>query len=630
MKLKNGCIAIVLLLLVNATASAQLKLYPIQQKHKTAKGKPAYGRTASNTVTIPIFEEFSQSGNQPDTTLWQNSANVFISSGRGFQPPTLNVASFDGLQADGAPYSPISDSQGETDALTTCPIDISAFSASDNIYLSFFYQFGGLGESPDASDSLRVEFMDVDSSWVTVWPAEGETLDRSGDFVQVILPVTADEYLHDAFRFKFQAFGRQSGPFDVWNVDYIFMNEGRNANDNSYPDRAIASQLSSVFSNNYSAVPRLHYTDSLRQGFFTITNLDIDDGSQDYTINVKAVVTDFLDSVKSESTFSVKDYVPQPPSSPSSIAPGEINSIFIPGIVPENAINVEVDSTFITFNIKLNSKDSADRDSIEYTNFSITNFQVNDSTKQSFTMKDYYAYDDGTAEVGAGLNFSGNRLAYEYEILGDTLKDLIAFDIYFPFVNTSPNGKSVELTVWKRLDNQQSSILYKQQININVAQGLNNFTRFMLTEPLTVEDSTIYIGYRQISNGDLSVGFDKNSDTSDKIFFNLTGDWEQDPNTKGSLMMRPVFGEVEDVISGLPDVEKLEIRVYPNPVHNILQLQGRFNGYSLHTMSGKTIMEQQSADSQNSSIDMSQLPKGLYLLKISTGSEIILKKIIKQ
>ncbi len=630
MKFKSGCIAICLLLLVSATASAQLKLFPIKQEQHLAKNNRDFARTASNTITIPIFEEFSQSCNQPDTTLWQNSASVFISSGRGFQPPTLNVASFDGLQADGSPYSPISDSQGETDALTTCPIDISAFTATDNIYLSFFYQFGGLGESPDASDSLRVEFMDADSAWVTVWPAEGEALDRSGDFVQVILPVTADEYLHDAFRFKFQAFGRQSGPFDVWNVDYIFMNEGRNANDNSYPDRAIASQLSSVFSNNYSAVPRLHYKDSLRQGFFTITNLDIDDGSQDYTINLKATITDYLDSAKTEATFSVKDYVPQPPSSPSSIAPGEINSIFIPGIVPESATNVVVDSTFITFDIKLNSKDSADRDSVEYTNFSITNFQVNDSTKQSFTMKDFYAYDDGTAEVGAGLNFSGNRLAYEYEILGDTLRDLIAFDIYFPFVNTSPNGKSVELMVWKRLDNQQSSILYKQQININVAQGLNKFTRFMLTEPVTLEDTTIYIGFRQISNGDLAVGFDKNKDTSDKIFFNLTGDWEQDPNTTGSLMMRPVFGEVEEVISGLPVFEKDQVRVYPNPVRDMLQVDGHFKNFTLLTMSGKTVIEQASGNSQISSIDMSQLPKGLYLLKISTGLEIILKKIIKQ
>lgn len=630
MRLQRGFIALTLILLFSGMVEAQLKLYPISQKNNSLKSNNQTGRTASNTVTIPIFEEFSQSGNQPDTTLWQNSANVFISSGRGFQPPTLNVATFDGLQADGSPYSPISDSQGETDALITCPIDISAFSAADNIYLSFFYQFGGLGESPDPSDSLRVEFMDADSSWVTVWPGDGESLDRSGDFVQVILPVTASAYLHDAFRFKFQAFGRQSGPFDVWNVDYIFMNEGRNANDNSYPDRAIATQLSSVFSNSYSAVPRQHYNDSLRQGFFTISNLDIDDGAQDYTIDLRATVTDYLDSAKSESSFTIKDYVPQPPSSPSSISPGEINTIYIPEIVPKNVITSTVDSTFITFDIKLNSKDSADRDSIEYTNFSITNFQVNDSTKQSFIMKDYYAYDDGTAEVGAGLNFSGNRLAYEYEILGDTLRDLIAFDIYFPFVNTSPNGKSVELMVWKRLDNQQSSIIYKQQININVAQGLNRFTRFMLTEPLTVEDSTIYIGYRQISNGDLAVGFDKNTDTSDKIFFNLTGDWEQDPNTKGSLMMRPVFGEVEDVISGLPDFEKSQVRVFPNPAHHILQLQGRFNGYSLHTMSGKTIIEQQSAESQNSIIDMSQLPNGLYLLKISTGSEIILKKIIKQ
>ena len=47
--------------------------------------------------------------------------------------------------------------------------------------------------------------------------------------------------------------------------------------------------------------------------------------------------------------------------------------------------------------------------------------------KQKF--RDWYSYDDGTAEAAYGLNVSGGQIAYKFEnIISDTI---YAVDIYF-------------------------------------------------------------------------------------------------------------------------------------------------------------------------------------------------------
>ena len=612
----------IIMLLMTFTSVAQVKLYPLQNAMKNNK---TTARTASNTLTLPFFDDFSLSEDHPDDSLWVNSSNVFLSSGLGLRPPSINVASFDGLQKDGTPYSNIASSEGKTDALTSCPIDLSAETPSSDIYLSFFYQFAGFGENPDDSDSLRLEFLTPDSVWVPVWPGDA-ALDRSGNFAQVLLPITETTYLHSGFQFRFQAFGRQSGPFDVWNVDYVYMNSNRFAGNNAYPDRAITAPVSSVF-HKYTSIPRVHFNDTLVQSTISVHNLDIDDGNQTVSIDLINNVIHYKDSVATDTlTYTIDDELIG-----LFVGPGEIDTEPLPNIIPKSALMADVDSTFIRFKVKINSEDSLDADSTEFINFPLNNFTRNDFTEKIFKLKDYYAYDDGTAEVGAGLNFSGNRLAYEYEKLGDSLNYLIAFDIYFPFVNTSPNGKSIDLMVWSRLNNQESSVLVDETITINAAIGLNKFTRFRLVNPVPIEDSVFYIGYRQNTAGDLAIGFDKNTDSSDKIFFNLSGAWEENTLLTGSLMMRPVFGPMPDNIVGLPEeVFEEEPLVYPNPTDNMLYVESDFDRLSLFNLQGQLLKAKKQTNPEGAILDLQSLPSGIYLLIITKENQNIQKKIIKQ
>ena len=62
--------------------------------------------------------------------------------------------------------------------------------------------------------------------WKTVWIDSAVTV--SDKFVQVLIPIRANFYLHSGFQFRFQSYGRQSGQFDVWHLDYVYLDGIKN------------------------------------------------------------------------------------------------------------------------------------------------------------------------------------------------------------------------------------------------------------------------------------------------------------------------------------------------------------------------------------------------------------------
>ncbi|HRH38777.1 MAG TPA: hypothetical protein PK760_10555, partial [Flavobacteriales bacterium] len=102
---------------------------------------------------------------QPDNSttpyvLWQDD-DVFVNGTYPLEPPTIGVATFDGLSRTGYPYNYTQwNSYGIADHLTTVPIDLSGHTAADSIYLSFFYQPRGISQDDivQPGDSLVLEF----------------------------------------------------------------------------------------------------------------------------------------------------------------------------------------------------------------------------------------------------------------------------------------------------------------------------------------------------------------------------------------------------------------------------------------------------------------------------------------
>ena len=71
---------------------------------------------------------------------------------------------------------------------------------------------------------------------------------------------------------------------------------------------------------------------------------------------------------------------------------------------------------------------------------------------------------------------------------------------------------------------------------------------------------------------------------------------------------------------------KLDILIYPNPVNNMLTIEGRVvKDIIIYSVLGKVVLKM----SNQNSIDVSSLSKGVYFIKGSDGINSSTKKFIK-
>lgn len=231
---------------IYTNAVAQIVVFPIQNQTQNTsqqlKNTDATKSVRLNKIqkieedtivlTLPFFEDFSTTPNgAPDSTKWIKGSGVFVNNGIPLNPPTKNVATFDGVAANGRPYDQLFPTrQGLGDTLTSQRIDLTDSDTGDGIYFSFMVQARGNGETPDTTDFLKVEFLDQDGNWEQKWEKRGGRIDTKR-FEHVILKIQEEKFLHDSLQFRFMSFNRLSGAFDVWNVDYIYFNTGRNPTD---------------------------------------------------------------------------------------------------------------------------------------------------------------------------------------------------------------------------------------------------------------------------------------------------------------------------------------------------------------------------------------------------------------
>lgn len=596
------------LLYLPMAGQAQLRTIPILPEHK--KTTPA--RSGHDPLTLPFWEDFSYSG-QPDTSIWQNSEDILVNAGLSYDPPSLYVASFDGLDVNGQPYAPGS-AEGPADSLTSRPFDLSGYTSSDAIYLSFFYQWAGLGDQPEPSDSLSLFFRDDSGEWIPVWPSSAANLNRTGNFQQVLLPVLDNRFLHDQFQLRFQSYGRLSGAFDIWNVDYIYMNTGRDPFDFSYPDRAITEPLSG-FLGDYRQVPYKHFTqDLLTQPSFRLRNLVVSASNQNKAYNYSFNYTiDVTDTLGNTTIFSNSSFV-EPLESP--IQAGTSEEVIIREPFPDFGGNEAADSARVAIEIILDAEDNipiSEGGDYDPDRFAPIDFQENDTLREVFYLSDTYAYDDGKAELGAGLNTAGDRLAYQYTLLPEDAQ-ITGMDIYFPFTGSSPEGKQIELTIWQDDGGAPGLVIFRQLVNARQSGDRNEFVRYEFARPVLVS-GTFYIGYRQNSPGALAVGLDQNTSSGDRMFFNLGELWEQNDLVQGSLMLRPVFDQIDDTIVGVEDELNPLIRPYPNPSDDGIFYLNTLEPVKVTDLSGRTVRADQHTDGLRSRITLHSPASGIYLVR---------------
>jgi hypothetical protein len=575
-------------------ACAQLSLVPIPHTSKATVNPSA--RTKA-TLALPFWDDFSETElSAPSPDRWYSGASAWVNDGLGINPPSINVASFDGVDSLGKPYS-VNDvlAKGFADKLESQPIDLSLVATAErsSVFMTFYYQMKGRGELPDAGDRLILEFRTAEK-WEAVWTIENDGTLPGDVFTQVVVPISADRFYHDGFKFRFKNFSRLSGPYDTWHVDYIYINKGRSSSDTSYPDRSIVSPLTSVF-DVYRAIPKEHFSvdkeEVMTQPSIVVHNLRVGN-NQPLNYFSYAQVEEFKDGASVLQPAQLLD---------SAASIGSVNSLEYKTAVvsTENLSDLladDADSLRINLKVGLSTKDNLPpaEDGDYDPKYAPIDFRLNDTTRAEYWLSSYYAYDDGSAEYGAALNQPGAQVAYEFTLVGVEAAYIKSLQLYFPRFGDE-TSQVIELRIWSNLLEQESSVLYKEVVTLQRTDE-NNFWLKKLTQAVRVSNK-FYVGWRQSSAAVIAVGFDKNTNSSNRIHFNINGTWEQNSLLAGSLMIRPVFLRAEDEPDTDPDpidgVEETTSDIgrlpFPNPSTGAFVIPGHVTDIVLLDISGRHV-----------------------------------------
>ncbi len=587
-------------------------------------------RSASSAVSAPIFiDDFSYSYLQsyPNQTLWSDSS-TYVNSTYAIAPWSIGVATFDGLNKHGYPYTPNLVNQQTSlpaDTLTTKPIDLSTYFISDSIALTFYYQARGRGDSPELTDSLLLDYYNpLQNSWKTVWYQRGNSSANTNDtmFKRGYVKVDSAYYFQPGFKFRFRNKATTVGNFDHWHLDYVILDINRAVNKDTSYDYAIG-YIPTPYIKNYAAMPWRQYdtVDMLLKnsvfvrsnGIFgsqiTYTNTVYDNSNSvawNYTsgaINVDEI-TDGL--------FKSKGWIDDP----------LLSNPIIKDTFPPMTGPVDYKIKHVIYRFGTSTPDF---------------IQANDTVLQHQTFSNYFAFDDGSAEGGYYVNGVGGRMAGKYVLKkSDTLRSV---KIYFDQVGSLTSQiYSFKIKIWAPGTNGPGNALVYSDATARVPNyfsnaSINSFSEYYISPELILNQGTYYIGIQQETAGGVVVGFDKNLDHHTSFYYDSGNGWAQS-SIYGSIMIRPVFG------TSLPvSVKELTIKpenlfsVYPNPASNnfvIKSQQVEKGTYTIINSMGQKITEG-NIETSSQVINTENLSNGLYFLILKINDKLVQQnKIIIQ
>lgn len=607
---------LILLLILGFVSEGYAQIQEISiNQGQSKRGNELNGRLkASGPIELPFWDDFSGSNQYVDSAWWEFSSQVQVIAkpGIGIAPPSINVATFDGVNAFGEVYSDTK-TDGPVDSLVSRKIDLTKVPANlrNTVFLSFFFQAKGLGEQPEEQDSLLLYMKKADSTWQVVWPLNEPYPTDPTVFTEKFIQVSDPAFYHSEFQFMFRAIGRQNGWFDNWHIDYVYMDKRRALGDNSYLDRTL-TQLPTSILGEYSALPVEEYMVRSSSGsILSSTETNIRNLENDFQpIEYSATLTDTLSGVTLETLVDAQPLllfpkdaqtISAPPPATSAIDPGDTLLLELKYLVNSGDKNL-IDSIY-----------NGDSDTVFYDN---VNLRVNDTVRTYVSIQDYFAYDDGSAEVGAGINQRDGRLAYEY--ITETTLFLDKIEAYFPNTDRNQAGSPIEFFVLDDLDETETSTL--GIINAAVQHtGIDEFVTYNFTSTVVVTD-TFYIGFRHKDVDQLwiSLGLDKNTDTGDKIYANVSGVWAQNQSVVGSLMLRPRF--TNEVISAISE-PLIATKVYPNPSQGRVQFNGSFDHIDAFDLLGKKVPIQITKEGETNIVSFGKIQNQIICLRLSKADQ---------
>lgn len=596
-------------------------------------------RDFGDTLDLPFFDDFTSTELYPDMRLWTDSL-VYVNSDFPQSPPSFGVATFDNLDKWGNPHFGNNFSMdlfGASDTLTSRPINLKEYEVggqsqdyvlSDSIYLSFFWQARGLGDRPEPRDSFVLQFRRNNGLWQNVWSVVSMA---PGPFKQEMVPLLSSDFLWEAFQFRFINYTYGMGNLNHVHLDYVRMNRNRTQTDTLIRDVAINQKPPSLLK-RYYAMPYDHFTEDFANQkavdhFVGVRNNDRD------IINTRFE----FESIHQGNTLALFPFS------------GSSRNIFRHSDTSESFAMFDFENLSDTGLVTLHNHYRIDPQAGNNTPSLYNALGNNDEYIKRQDFKNYYAYDDGGAEGGIGLEYNGlppgrSLFALEFEITKpDTL---IGISIFFNQSLENVSSRNFNLCIWDQVREGQPEVkpLYEmQQLVPNYPDSLLGFHYYMLDTLLVLPKGTYYIGWSQIADFMLNVGYDNNyrhSETPDNnpyIYYNMLGVWSQTQAISGTPMIRPVVGR--DLRYGTnvptqPNIVSWDVKIWPNPgsqnVYVSIQepLQGKAH-IRIKNIQGVSLLSQDYSQTLEP-ISVEHLAPGVYFIEIECEGKRIVKKWIKQ
>lgn len=567
----------------------------------------------SDTVWIqnpPFFQDSARQFFLPvsdPNLLWVDNY-VYHNYRFGDHPRTLGVMTFDGLDESGYPYAIGTTSSGYADVLTSKPIDLSGMSPADSVYISFIYQPQGFGDEPESTDSLLLEFFDSSNNqWNRIW---GDTGRNVSPFCIVHLPLTGNNYFTDAFQFRFRNYGGLSGSLDHFHLDMVYLREATPPAyiDTVFKDFSFVYPVNSLL-NDYTSVPWDHYKESIDNKMSAAMEVVVFNGSSGPE-NYQDGAVEISYAGVSEGDFILQGF---------TLAEQQINYAALDFATSYHDLKSgyefprDLSGVYEEFDVRVNA-------SAQY-----PNYEPNDSTAFTQGFYNFYSYDDGSAEAAFGPTGAQARLAIHFEAYQPD--SLIGVKLCFvPSVNDVSN-KLFLLTVWDDENGEPGDVLYEDDVfnprTPAYSQDKNQYLDYYFIDTMKVPvGNSFFIGWRQLDPERLNLGFDRNIDQSDEIFYSVNGgvSWLVSPFS-GSAMVRPIFSTQMDASLGLiePETESIQISIFPNPVRDEVFIKNAgesSNEKLLLDAAGRVLMS-----TMEDSFDLQTLDSGIYFISVPQRSE---------
>lgn len=597
-------------------------------------------KESAEPMFLPFFDDFNQAGYRPNADLWEGD-DVYINKKFQLFPPNLGVATFDAMDGSGNIHSNASQYSFPADTLSSLSIRLDSLQdptlrpllIKDSIYFSFYYQPQGRGNAPEEGDVLNLEFYSPPTDqWYNVWSSEGMSLDTfrvhedlidttklfDGSYTQqVFRPITdSARYYHSGFRFRFHNHASLAGNSqpdwqsncDQWNIDMVWLDRERTVTDSSYRKISFVNDPPSMIK-RYRSMPYRQYRndptnsmdDSIR--YVLISNLDKTSytATYQYEISNQTTQESFYDGgAATINPFSESGYV-------------DYERFFKPPVISYFSIYNELFKTYEITHV--------------VNDIGLTG--IGDTAIKEQVFENYYAYDDGTPEAGYGMSARNGKAAIQFQL--NTKDTLRRIQMYFNPTLTSANEQYFNLIVWKNLEPEE--VIYKKRVKVTFTEGLYNFHTFDLDTSIVLANE-FYIGFQQLYDENLNIGFDYALDSKQYLYYNIGVGWIPTIYS-GSLMMRPLFGEV--MPTGTNDIKPLpksSFVLYPNPVNgDVIHLDwpkadNHTIKVEIYNITGQLMLRR----NDERDINVSELGNGVYLVKLTdteTG-ESTTQKMIKR